>query len=232
MKASVALGAVLTIACAQTLQAAFIVEPTSGGKAFGNYSYLPAGGAASIGASPAPTALGLTRTSHIYGGNGATDTYRFSYTPGTDLDNTVFSVGLQIGDNYSVANYATGETGGATAQYNVYATWVVSSNVSGGGTTFTVTSDGSPLISPLINQNTGMSGSPGGNAGWFYLGTVALTAGNTYTVSMSPVSSTFVSMRSAGVMWEMLPVPEPSTLALSLAGGLLLLGYISRRKNR
>lgn len=231
MKTFVALGAVLTFACVHTLQAAFIVEPTSGGKAFPNYAYLPAGGAASIGTTPAPTALGLTRTTSIYGGNGATDTYRFSYTLGTDVDNTVFSAGLQIGDNNTIANYATGQTGGVSGKYNVYATWIVSSNVSGGGTTFVVTSDGSPVSTGPINQNTGGSGSPGGNAGWFLLaGGVDLTQGNTYTVTMTPASSTFVSMRSAGVMWEMLPVPEPSTLALSIAGGLVLL--VSRRRAR
>lgn len=236
MKTFVALGAVLTFACVQTLQAAFIVEPTSGGKAFANYAYLPAGSAASVGTTPAPTALGLTRTSHIFGGNGATDTYQFSYTPGTDVDNTVFSGGLQIGDNYLVPNYATGKTGGVSAKYNVYATWIVSSNISGGGTTFTVTSDGAPTVTGPLNQNTGMTGNGilngigGGNVGWFLIGTVDLTAGNTYTVQMTPVSSTYVSMRSAGVMWEM--VPEPSTLALSLVGGLLLLGHISRRRAR
>lgn len=230
MKRLLALGTVLTAVCVQTLQASFIVEPIAGGKAFANYAYLPAGGAASVTAlgGTAPGLSGIV--SSIYGGNGATDTYRFSYTPGPNVDNTLFTPGLLLGDNYAVPNYATGLTGGSSGRYNVYATWVVSANVSGGGTTFKVSSDGPLITSPLINQNTGMSGTPGGNAGWFLLGTVDLTAGTTYTVDMTPVSSTFVSMRSAGVMWEL--IPEPSTLALSIAGGLVLLGRISRRWNR
>ena len=238
MKKLLALGTVLTIACVQTVQAAFIVEPIAGGLAYNHYAYLPAGGVASVTAlgGTAPGLSGIN--SSIYGGNGATDTYRFSYTPGTDVDNWSPAAGLTLGDNYLVDNYATGVIGGGSGRYNVYATWIVSSNITGGGTTFNVTSDGPLVTSPLINQNTGMTGNGvlngtgGGNVGWFYLGTVALTAGNTYTVSMAPVTSTFTSMRSAGVMWEMVPVPEPSTLALSIVGGLFLLGHISRRRNR
>jgi hypothetical protein len=233
MKKYLALGTILTIACAQTLQAAFIVEPIAGGKAFGNYAWVGgAGGVASVTAlgGTAPGLSGIN--SSIYGGNVSPDIYQFSYTPGTDVDNTVFSAGDPLGDNFGTPNLASGVTGGGSGMYNVYATWIVSSNVNAAGVDFSATSDG-PAVSVLaVDQNTGMSGSPGGNAGWFLLGTVSLTAGNTYTVTMDAVADTFVSMRSAGVMWEPVPVPEPSTLALSLLGGAVLFGLISRRKNR
>lgn len=218
---------------AQCVQAAFIVEPISGGKAFANYSYI-SGGAASVTAlgGTAPGLSGIN--SSIYGGNGLTDVYQFSYTPGTDVDNTVFTAGDLLGDNFGVANNASGVVGGGSGLYNVYATWPVSSNVGSPVTVancdFTVNSDGAPLTPPTVNQNTGQSGTPGGNAGWFYLGTVSLTAGNTYTVTMDSIVDNFVSMRSSGVMWEAAaPVPEPSALVL-IAGGLGLLWVTSRRR--
>lgn len=236
MKTFVALAAVLTFACVQTLQAAFIVEPVPGGKALANYSWIGgAGGAARVNTTLGGTAPGLSGTgSHAWGGTVAPHVYQFSYTPGPDVDNTVYTPGLLLGDNYTVPNYATGLTGGGSGIYNVYATWVVSANI-GSPTTvananFLVSSDGPLLTPPTVNQNTGMSGGPGGNAGWFYLGTVGLTAGNTYTVVLDPIVDNYVSVRMAGVMWEM--VPEPSTLALAMVGGLLLFGGIARRRNR
>jgi hypothetical protein len=46
---------------------------------------------------------------------------------------------------------------------------------------------------------------------------------------MDAISDSFVSMRSAGVMWEAAPVPEPSMVALSVIGGLGLLFALRRR---
>jgi len=222
---------------AQCVQAAFIVEPIAGGKAYANYAYTGAGGTAASVTALGGLAPGLSGiNSSIFGGNGTTDQYTFSYTPGTDADNTTFTAGQWLGDNFGTTNYASGVIAGASGDYNVYATWVVSANI-GSPTTvpnldFYVSSDG-PLLHPAtVNQNTGNTGTPGGNAGWFYLGTVSLTAGNTYTVVWDSIVDNFVSMRSAGVMWEPVLVPEPSTLVLSIAGGLALLGLSFRRRNR
>jgi len=228
-----ALATALTIACAQTLQAAFIVEPIAGGKAYANYAWIGGAGGTAVVAQQGGTAPGLSGINQsIFGGSVSPDIYQFSYTPGLDVDNTSFTPGQHLGDNYGVENLASGVTGGGSGQYNVYATWVWSTAITGYGTIFEVSSDDLPIVLPPIDQNNGGTGNPGGNAGWFCLGTVALTAGNTYTVEMTPLVSTYVSMRSAGVMWEMAAIPEPSTLALSIVGGAVLLGLTTRRRNR
>jgi hypothetical protein len=61
------------------------------------------------------------------------------------------------------------------------------------------------------------------------LGTVQLTAGNTYTVVQTAPNTSFVSMRSAGVMWELQPdnVPEPATVALI---GMACIGMFAVRR--
>ena len=236
MKTFLALGVVTTIACVQTLQASFIVEPRPGGKAVANFSWIGgAGGVPSVSTTVHGAAPGLTPgIGHIYGGSVSPDIYQFSYTPGVDADNTVFGYGQLLGDNFTVPNYATGQTGGRSYWYNVYATWVASANIgtptSVANCDFYVSSAYGTVHPPTVNQNTGFTGSPGGNAGWFLLGTVWLNAGTTYTVVMDPIVDNFVSMRSAGVMWEL--VPEPSTSALAIGGGLVLLGGVFRRRNR
>jgi len=236
MRRTLALETVLTIACVQTLQAAFIVEPIVGGSAYDHYAWVGgAGGAASVIAlgGTAPGLSGINQS--IFGGSVSPDIYQFSYTPGVDADNTVFAPDDLLGDNYGIPNYAAGLVGGGSGQYNVYATWIVSYGVgdptSIANCDFFVTGDGPTVQPPTINQNTGYTGIPGGNGGWFYLGTVDLTAGNTYTVTMDAIVDSYVSMRSAGVMWEAVPVPEPSSIALSVLGGLgLALRALSRRK--
>ncbi len=64
---------------------------------------------------------------------------------------------------------------------------------------------------------------------WYKVGTVSLTAGTTYTLTMEAAGNTFVSQRLAGVMWEV--IPEPTAFALG-ALGLLALGVRRRIASR
>ncbi len=212
-------------------QAAFIVEPHSSGKAFANFSYLgPAGGPSySTAKSLAP---GLSATHSAFGGSGANeDRYTFRYTPGVDADNTVFSAGDPLGThradppNVAVeeAQLATGVAGGASGIYKVYVTWPASTNVAtvnNKDTKITVTSDGAPIVLDPVDQNTNSTIGAAGANKWLCVGTVNLTAGNTYTVELLANALEYTSQRSAGVMWEL--VPEPATALLLGLGGLFL----------
>ncbi len=194
-----------------SVQAAFIVEPHSSGKASANFSGTPR---FSVTES---TALGLIATDSAYGSTVAetNDTYVFTYTLGTDADNTVYAAGEDLGNNL-----ASGLVGGGTGKYNAYATWPTSASA-GIGATYTITNDGVAVVTAHIDQITGQSGSPGGTNGWLLIaGNVDLTAGNSYSITQVANGSGWTSMRSAGVMWE--AVPEPATLTLLGLGGLLL----------
>jgi hypothetical protein len=193
-----------------SVQAAFIVEPHTSGKAFANFAGTPRY-SVTFG-----TAIGLTATMSAYGSTAAEtdDTYVFTYTLGTDADNTVYAAGENLGNNL-----ASGLVGGGSSKYNVYATWPASASP-GLMANMTVTNDGAAVLSTW-NQATGQSGSPGGTNAWLLIaGNVDLTAGNSYTVTQVANGSAWTSMRSAGIMWE--AVPEPATMALLGFGGLLL----------
>ena len=200
-------------------QAAFIVEPHESGKDFDNFEGTPR-----YSVTPS-TAIGLTATMSAYGSTVVSDpdvdTYIFYYTPGVDVDNTTIAAGTDLGNG----DLATGLAGGCSGYYNVYATWPASVGDTGLMATYTVTSDGDDVVS-WWNQRTGMSGDPGGTNAWLLIAeNVFLTAGTMYTVTQVSDDGVWVSMRSAGVMWER--VPEPATLALLGLGGLLL-----RRRRR
>ena len=192
-------------------QAALIVETHESGKAFANFSGTPRYSTATSGA------IGLTATSTAYGNTeDFPDTYVFSYTLGTDADNTAIAAGTDLGNG----DLATGLTGGGSGFYNVYTSWPASTSVGGGPAIFTVTYDGGTVVTSW-DQNTGMSGNPGGTDAWLLIAEgIFLSEGSTYTVTQDATSDAWTSMRSAGVMWE--AVPEPATLALLGLGGLLL----------
>ena len=225
------LSVLLVFVCVTSLQAAFIVEPHSSGLANGNFSF--GGDTTTASASTASSATGLTATNSIYGGDGVNfpDTYIYSYMPGTDADN------WDVPDYQYFGNglYTTNEVGGQTGYYNVYITWPAATNVSS-TCNITVTNDGADVVWNDINMNDGgtvwladqwdhdpLSTLLGGNNAWLKIADeVLLTAGQTYTVSQVALSNTFVSMRSAGVMWEFVAVPEPATLLLLSMGALVL----------
>src|SRR5687767_8348102 len=127
---AVATAAVLN---ASTARAAFIVEAAGGKASATNFTSL------GHSTTPAPsTALGLTSTTSAFGNptnSTGPDTYTFSYTPGTDADNTTFSLGDVLGNSSAVdadgsgatapvyttaPQLATGLAGGGSGLYNVY----------------------------------------------------------------------------------------------------------------
>src|SRR5688500_18331975 len=103
-------------------QAAFIVEAHSSGKANAtNFAIVPGAGNAT-GASPstASTAVGLSGTNSIFGSNNTIantfDVYRFSYTPGTNADNTALAAATSLGNSFAT------DPDGAGTGLPVYAT--------------------------------------------------------------------------------------------------------------
>jgi hypothetical protein len=249
-----ALAALLRLA--SSADAAFIVEAHSSGKANAtNFAIIPgAGNATGASASTVSTAPGLSGTNSIFGSNnnvaGVVDTYQFSYTPGTNADNTTFNLGDPLGNStasdadgagpglptYTIgALGATAITGGGTGLYRVFFTGPSSTNVNAAGSRFDITSDfGTTTLNPvnLNDTNTGpdeVAGTPftgGANNRWLLLATVKLTAGTTYTVTVTSNADSFVSQRAQGVMWQM--IPEPTSLGL-LAMAFTGLAAVRRR---
>jgi hypothetical protein len=222
--------------CSGTCNAAFVVavdlDPTGGQQSLNpNFSF---GGDTTVASDSTPSAaVGLGVHQSLFGGNGVEtgDTYIVSYTPGTDLDNYSPSAGTLLGSTTGFGTeLSSGIAGGGTGFYNVYLTVPESTNVAAEGSTVTVTGDLAPTIA-VLDLNSGGTGSdldPGapfvGGAvnSWYKVGTVHLTAGTTYTLTMEANNNTFVSQRLAGVMWE--PVPELSSAALCFMGvGALLI---------
>jgi len=206
------------------LYAAFIVEPS--GLASDHFS-----GSTPHFSSPGGGAPGLTAATHAWGSyNAFPDIYQFSYTPGTDADNWDVPDGNRYFGN---GLYSTQLDGSQTGYYNVYITWSASTNVSS-LCDITITSEGADIVWTDINMNTGgtdafaqtwgpfPAGSAfyGGNNKWLKIADqVLLNSGNTYTVTQAAQNDTYVSMRSAGVMWEFVAVPEPATILLLSLGG-------------
>ena len=207
------LGLTIIILCTQGVLATFIVETHDSGLGFSNFSGTPR---YTTTQSAAP---GLEATSSAYGSTTAfPDVYGYSYTPGTDADNWSPAQYTWLGNGVS----STGLPGGQTGYYNVFITWPESENVPA-LCDIEITHDGGTEVVAGINMNTGQSGTPGANNSWLPLAmSVHLTAGQTYTVTQIAHADEWVSMRSSGVLWEFVEVPEPTTLLLLGIGGLVI----------
>ena len=86
------------------------------------------------------------------------------------------------------------------------------------------------MVTAPLNLNSGGTGADldagpgfvgGANNAWLLVGTVSLTAGNTYTLTLEAQVNSFVSQRLAGVMWE--AIPEPATVTLLAFGTIALI---------
>jgi peptidoglycan/xylan/chitin deacetylase (PgdA/CDA1 family) len=181
-----------------SLQAAYRVEVDTDGLDNGILVSSPdfafGGDTTAAGQGGAGSTIGLTGGDTIFGGNGvsALDTYVFTYVPDSKLDNQYFDPGTPLGDG----NYASGATGGGAGRYAVYATWPTTSNVNGGLTTYQVDTEGDSA-SFSVDQNEV------GNV-WVKVGEIDYTSGPV-TVTQTPTSNTYVSMRAAGILFELMP---------------------------
>jgi hypothetical protein len=194
--------AILSI-CVSVSQAAFLVEAHSSGLANKNFT-----GPGTPSGTPYPSkAPGVTATNAVYGGS---HDYTYTYTPALDMDNYFPVAGTDLKNGHQ----ASGLLGGPSGKYNVYITWPASTNVNTSGCSITVTNDGDNVVLNPINMNTGGTGNPGGNNGWFRIAeNVHLTAGVKYTIRQKANSTSAVSQRSHGVLWELVEAdPFPVTL--------------------
>ena len=214
--------AVLALATFHPAQAAYLLEIDTDGLDDGVLTYHPNfsfGADTTTASQSAPsTAFGMSGGDSIFGGDGVVspDTYQYNYNPSVDADNLAIPGGTDLGGGV----LASGITGGLPGTYAVFATWPFTQNVSGGNTTFTAITGGDSFVIS-IDQNAGGVGS---GSSWIKLGEINWSSGP-IRLTQESTSNTFVSMRAAGVLFEV--VPEPSTLGLA---GLGLLALAARRR--
>lgn len=141
-------------------------------------------------------AFGMTGGDSIFGGNGFPDTYSFFYSPDSQPDN----IQIPAETTLSGSEEATGLTGGGPGTYRVFATWPFTENVGGGLTEYTVNA-GDETFTVEIDQN-------GKGHEWIALGDILYTDGE-IEVFQAAGEESFVSMRAAGILFELQPEVVP-----------------------
>lgn len=165
-------------------------------------------------------AFGASGADSIFGGDGVIepDTYVYEYAPDSQADNLAVPAGTDLGGG----NLATGLPGGGPGAYAVYATWPMTSNVSGGPTQYQVATAGD-MFTVQIDQN-------GKGDAWIKLGEISYAAGSITVVQTPSEANSFVSMRAYGLLFE--TVPEPATIWLLALGGAAMLRNRRMRRHR
>jgi len=219
--AAAALGAVGLWASGTTAEAAFIVEPN--GKASANFNNGTAASESPTAGSGTLSAPGLTEgAASVFGGT----PYTYTYTPGTDGDNTVFANGQPL--NSAAGLSSTGLAGGVTGTYNIYHVFPQSSNTSGQPTIYEIDVNGDVVATDSQDQNVADLATGTGIGLWRLIGQATVDElTDTITVTITTETPGFVGARTAGVLFE--PVPEPTTAAMLGLGGLAAL--VRRRRS-
>ncbi|MGP1346716.1 MAG: hypothetical protein ACTS3F_08635 [Phycisphaerales bacterium] len=191
----IAAGIMIASALAGVARSAYIIEIDIDGLDDGAIVYNPdfsfGGDTTTASSSIACLAYGMTGGDSIFGGNGTAfpDHYSYRYSPFGQPDNIAIPAGTPLGQG----NTATGAPGGVAGVYRVYAAWPFTQTVSGGPVQYTVATPGD-LFQVSIDQN---------NQGdeWVLLGEITYAGGH-IVVTQRAGTNTFVSMRSAGVLFE------------------------------
>ena len=195
--------AVLVAVLSVNLEGAFLTEAHETGVAHENF-LIPEGALHESIVSTAPGLSTWGTAEHSVFNSDETPLYfdfPYIYTPGFDVDNFLSPEGFDLANGH----LSSGLLGGAPGLYNVYITWPASTNVDTDGCRITVTNDGETVDLPFVDMNTGETGTPGGNNGWFRIAEgIHLTTGITYEIHQiahDPMG--YPSMRSHGVLWEL-----------------------------
>ncbi|MEQ8849822.1 hypothetical protein [Botrimarina sp.] len=214
--------AALAMGVASWAPAAFLVQVDTDGADDGPFTPSPnftfGGDTTTASSSVTSVAPLMPVGDSIFGGNGVNelDTYVYRYDPTSDADNLATGVTFLGVDLGGEEVFSTGFAGGEAGPYRVYAAWPGTDTVSGGEVGYSVVS-GAASFDVSVDQNTANDPRNGFGDVWVLLGVIDYDGSSGILVTQTAGQNTFVSMRSAAVMFEA-AVPEPSSLAVLALG--------------